>query len=35
MGLLSMQERATLIGADFELESRANAGTTVFLRLPL
>ena len=35
MGLLSMQERATLIGADFELESHANAGTTVFLRLPL
>jgi hypothetical protein len=33
MGLLSMQERATLIGADFELESHANAGTTVFLRL--
>ena len=35
LGLLGMQERATLIGADFELESRANAGTTVFLRLPL
>jgi len=35
LGLLGMQERAALIGADFELESRANAGTTVFLRLPL
>ena len=35
MGLLSMQERATLIGADFELESKLGAGTTVFLRLPL
>ncbi|MFL6468853.1 MAG: ATP-binding protein [Pyrinomonadaceae bacterium] len=35
MGLLSMQERATLIGADFQLESKPNSGTTVFLRLPL
>lgn len=35
MGLLSMQERATLIGADFELESKPGSGTTVFIRLPL
>jgi signal transduction histidine kinase len=35
MGLLSMKERATLIGAEFELESKAKLGTTVFVRLPL
>jgi signal transduction histidine kinase len=35
MGLLSMKERATLIGAQFELESVPGKGTTVYIRFPL
>jgi signal transduction histidine kinase len=35
LGLLGMQERATLAGGSFEIESNPGAGTTVFVRLPL
>ena len=35
MGLLSMKERATLIGAQFELESEQGTGTTVYIRFPV
>jgi signal transduction histidine kinase len=35
LGLLGMQERATLAGGSVEIESSAGAGTTVFVRLPL
>jgi PAS domain S-box-containing protein len=34
LGLVGMKERATLIGADLEIESSAGQGTTIFLRLP-
>jgi two-component system, NarL family, nitrate/nitrite sensor histidine kinase NarX len=34
-GLQSMRERAELIGADFQVISRQNEGTTVLVRLPL
>jgi two-component system nitrate/nitrite sensor histidine kinase NarX len=34
-GLLGMQERAELIGADFQIISQPGQGTTVRLRLPL
>lgn len=34
-GLYGMQERAQLIGAELEIESRPSEGTTVRLRLPL
>jgi len=35
LGLLGMQERATLAGGSVEIESSPGAGTTVFVRLPL
>lgn len=35
LGLLNMQERAGLIGADFRMRSRPGEGTTVELRIPL
>ena len=35
LGLLGMQERATLVGGSLEIESNPGAGTTVFVRLPL
>jgi signal transduction histidine kinase len=35
LGLLGMQERATLAGGSAEIESRQGAGTTVFVRMPL
>lgn len=35
LGLLGMQERATLAGGSVEIESSPGAGTTVFARLPL
>jgi signal transduction histidine kinase len=35
LGLLGMQERATLAGGSIEVESNPGAGTTVFARLPL
>ncbi len=34
LGLLGMQERAQLLGAEFSIESRAGQGTTVRVRLP-
>lgn len=34
-GLKGMRERAELIGADFQVVSRKNKGTSVFVRLPL
>jgi signal transduction histidine kinase len=35
LGLLGMQERATLAGGSLEIESSPGAGTTVFVRVPL
>ena len=35
LGLLGIQERATLAGGSVEIESNPGAGTTVFVRLPL
>jgi signal transduction histidine kinase len=35
LGLLGMQERATLVGGSLEIESNPGAGTTVFVRIPL
>jgi len=35
LGLLSMQERATLAGGSVQIESSPGAGTTLFVRLPL
>jgi signal transduction histidine kinase len=35
VGLVGMRERAALIGADLQIESRAGGGTTVFFRVPL
>src|SRR6185312_4866887 len=35
MGLVSMRERALLIGGTFEIESQPDDGTTVFVRVPL
>jgi signal transduction histidine kinase len=35
LGLVNMQERARLIGADFRMRSRLGEGTTVELRIPL
>jgi two-component system, chemotaxis family, CheB/CheR fusion protein len=35
MGLISMHERALLIGGTFEVESKPDEGTTVFVRVPL
>jgi PAS domain S-box-containing protein len=34
MGLLGMKERAELIGGDFEIESSAGNGTTVYAKVP-
>jgi PAS domain S-box-containing protein len=35
LGLVSMRERASVIDAEFDLESAAGRGTTVFVRLPV
>jgi signal transduction histidine kinase len=35
MGLIGMNERASLIGAAIEIESEKDSGTTIFVRLPL
>lgn len=35
LGLLGMQERATLIGGDVEIESAPGSGTTIYVRAPL
>lgn len=35
LGLVGMRERATLIGAALEIESKSGQGTTIFLRLPI
>jgi len=35
LGLLGIQERATLAGGSAEIESSPGAGTTVFVRMPL
>jgi two-component system CheB/CheR fusion protein len=34
VGLLGMRERAALIGAEFEVESRSGQGTSIFVRYP-
>jgi signal transduction histidine kinase len=34
-GIKGMRERALLIGAEFEVESNADKGTTIFVRAPL
>jgi signal transduction histidine kinase len=35
IGLIGMQERATLIGGTLEIESAPNQGTTIFVRVPI
>jgi two-component system CheB/CheR fusion protein len=35
MGIIGMRERAALVGGSVEIESKANEGTTVFVRAPL
>jgi signal transduction histidine kinase len=35
MGLVSMRERAALVGGSIEIESAAGGGTTVFVRTPV
>jgi PAS domain S-box-containing protein len=35
MGLLSMRERAALIGGDLDIESSPGAGTTIYARVPI
>jgi signal transduction histidine kinase len=35
IGLMGMKERAALIGASFEIESRPGDGTSIFLRYPV
>jgi PAS domain S-box-containing protein len=35
LGLVGMRERIELIGGEFEIETAAGAGTTVFARIPL
>ncbi len=35
MGLVGMNERASLIGASIEIESEEDKGTTIFVRLPM
>ena len=35
LGLLGMRERALLLGGSIEIQSRAGAGTTVILEIPL
>jgi len=34
VGLLGMRERAALIGAQFEIESKPGEGTSIFVRYP-
>ena len=34
-GLLGLRERATLLGGDVTVSSKAGSGTTIDLRLPL
>jgi len=34
VGLLGMRERAALIGAQFESESKPGEGTSIFVRYP-
>jgi PAS domain S-box-containing protein len=34
-GLVSMRERATLVGGELEIDSRPGAGTSIFVRVPL
>ena len=35
LGLLGMQERASLIGGDVEIESAPDNGTTIYVRVPI
>ncbi len=35
LGLMSMRERANLIGASLKIESKPGQGTTVMLEMPL
>ena len=35
LGLLGMQERATLIGGEVEIESAPGSGTTIYIRVPV
>jgi len=35
MGLTGMRERAKLLGGTFEIESKPNEGTTIFVRVPI
>ncbi len=35
LGLVGMRERATLVGGDLDIETRPEAGTTIFIRLPV
>jgi PAS domain S-box-containing protein len=35
LGLIGMRERASLVGADLQIESEAGRGTTILLRVPL
>jgi len=35
MGLIGMQERASLVGGTLQIESKPQAGTTIFARVPL
>ncbi len=35
LGLMSMQERANLIGAGINIESKPGQGTTVIVEMPL
>src|SRR6185503_2211029 len=35
LGIIGMQERASLLGGEVSIESEPGRGTTVFLRLPL
>ena len=34
-GLVSMRERATLVGGQLEIDSTPGAGTSIFVRVPL
>jgi len=34
-GLVSMRERATLVGGELEIDSTPGAGTSIFVRVPL
>jgi signal transduction histidine kinase len=35
LGLVSMRERATLVGGDFHIESAPGQGTSIYIRLPM